>query len=314
MFSVIIPVYNGEKFVADAIQSVLAQTVKDWELIVVNDGSRDGTQAVLGRFSDDPRIHILQQANGGVSAARNAGIAAARGEYLTLLDADDLWYPDCLETFQRMIASYPQAVMFGCAYDINLQNGGHTDTTGYFQDKPEMVYLENFLGAYAEDKRAKCYIPLSLCQKTDLVRRTGGFRVGCRIGEDLAQSLTAAAYGPTVLCAHKVGVYNKVYSTASKSISFDPDWYFFEEAKVLEQDPAIPQEKRESLRRLMAWFQMRRARHYLIDGERQKARDAYREIGDDPALAADKRLTRLLMCLPCPVVRQIFLLRWRGQA
>ena len=115
MISIIMPVYNGERFVADAIGSILMQTIAEWELIVVNDGSTDGTQAVLERFAGDPRIRLLRKENGGVSSARNAGIAAATGEYLAFLDADDTWYPDCLETYERLAKAYPQAVLLGAA-------------------------------------------------------------------------------------------------------------------------------------------------------------------------------------------------------
>lgn len=315
MISVIIPVYNGERFIENAVKSVLAQTAADWELVIVNDGSTDGTRALLERCcAQDPRIRIHHQQNGGVSAARNAGIALARGEYLAFLDADDEWYPDCLETYKRVLAAHPQAAMVGCAYDIILQDGNRTDTVGYFEGKPETMFMEDFLGAYADDSRAKCFHPITTCVRRDMAQRVGGFRVGCPIGEDLAMSLTVAAYGPVALCAHKVAVYNRCNSVATRDVSFDPDWYFFDEARRLEADETIPAERRQSLQRLMQWFQMRRARHYLINGERQKAREAYREIGDRPELRKDKLLTRALMLLPTAVVRRIFLLRWRGQA
>ena len=114
MISVIIPIYNGGRFVESAVKSVLAQTVSDWELVIVNDGSTDGTRAILERLcAQDARIHVHHQPNGGVSAARNAGIALAKGEYLAFLDADDEWYPDCLETYERVLAAYPQAAMVG---------------------------------------------------------------------------------------------------------------------------------------------------------------------------------------------------------
>lgn len=297
------------------MNSVLAQTASDWELIIVNDGSTDGTCDILERCcAQDPRIYVHHQPNGGVSAARNAGIARASGAYLAFLDADDEWYPDCLETFQRALAAYPQAVMVGCAFDIVLQNGRRTDTTEYFRGRSELVYLEDFLGAYADDIRAKCYHPITTCVQRTLVQQVGGFREGCRIGEDLALSLVVAAYGPVVLCAHKVAVYNRCNSVATRDVSFDPDWYFFDEARRLEADERIPEARRRSLHRLMQWFQMRRARHYLINGERKKARTAYREIGDRPDLRKDKLLTWILMLLPSPVVRKIFLVRWRGQA
>jgi tetratricopeptide (TPR) repeat protein len=97
LVSLIVPVYNGEAFIAEAIDSVLAQTYPHWELIVVDDGSTDGTSAVLSRFADG-RIRCIHQANQGLAAARNAGICLARGEFLAFLDADDLWDPQFLQT------------------------------------------------------------------------------------------------------------------------------------------------------------------------------------------------------------------------
>jgi hypothetical protein len=96
LISVITAVYDGEAFVASTIESVLSQTYPSWELIVVDDGSTDSTPAVVGQFSD-PRIRCIRQENRGLSAARNAGIRAAQGKYLSFLDADDEWYPSFLE-------------------------------------------------------------------------------------------------------------------------------------------------------------------------------------------------------------------------
>ena len=76
MFSVIIPVYNGAKFIDNAIKSVFSQTNSDWELIVVNDGSKDNTEDVLKKYTDNDKICIINQENGGVSVARNTGPAA----------------------------------------------------------------------------------------------------------------------------------------------------------------------------------------------------------------------------------------------
>lgn len=93
--SVIIPAYNAEPFIRETVESVLAQTVPPVEIIVVNDGSTDGTAAVLRDFGT--RIQVLTQPNRGPTAARNAGAAAARGHWLAFLDADDLWLPAKLE-------------------------------------------------------------------------------------------------------------------------------------------------------------------------------------------------------------------------
>ncbi|RMF83624.1 MAG: glycosyltransferase, partial [Nitrospinota bacterium] len=95
LISVVIPAYNAGKFVAQAVQSVLDQTYPHHEIIVVDDGSTDETRAELRKFGD--RLRYFSQQNRGPSAARNAGIRAAQGEYICFLDADDIWLPQKLE-------------------------------------------------------------------------------------------------------------------------------------------------------------------------------------------------------------------------
>ena len=99
--SIIIPVYNGAAYVGRAIDSVLRQTEQDLELIVVDDGSTDGTRDVVAAVSD-PRLTFISQANAGPSAARNAGIAASTGPWVGFLDADDWWLPEKLATHLRV--------------------------------------------------------------------------------------------------------------------------------------------------------------------------------------------------------------------
>jgi glycosyltransferase involved in cell wall biosynthesis len=96
LVSVVIPVFNGASFIARAVDSVLAQTFKDLEIIVVNDGSTDDTQAVLARLSKTSGINCLHQENAGPAQARNLGIKAAAGEYIAFLDCDDIWFPEKL--------------------------------------------------------------------------------------------------------------------------------------------------------------------------------------------------------------------------
>lgn len=97
MVSVIMPVYRGEAFVAAAIDSVLVQTYRSYELVIVNDGSSDHSSEVIARFLPHPRIRYIEQPNAGVAAARNTGLANASGSFVALLDQDDLWLPQKLE-------------------------------------------------------------------------------------------------------------------------------------------------------------------------------------------------------------------------
>src|SRR6186713_1391152 len=93
--SVIIPAYNAEPFIRDSVSSALAQTHRDLEVIVVNDGSTDGTKDRLREFGDRIRVH--EQANKGLPGARNAGAGLSTGSWIAFLDADDLWMPEKIE-------------------------------------------------------------------------------------------------------------------------------------------------------------------------------------------------------------------------
>lgn len=116
LVSIITPCYNGEKYIAQTIRSVLAQTYGDWEMLIVDDGSSDNSADIVRDFmAQEPRIRLLQQENAGSAAARNAGIRAAQGRYLALLDADDLWEPEFLARQLEFMESH-DAVCVCCAY------------------------------------------------------------------------------------------------------------------------------------------------------------------------------------------------------
>ena len=106
LVSVIVPTYNCAAFVAEALDSALAQDHPAVEVVVVNDGSTDDTMAVLARYGD--RIRVIDQKNAGPPAARNAGLVAARGEFIAFLDADDVWWPDKLSAQLALLRARPE--------------------------------------------------------------------------------------------------------------------------------------------------------------------------------------------------------------
>ncbi len=119
--SVITPVYNSVSSLTKAIESVIEQTFPDWELILVDDGSSDGSETVCDRFAvSDPRIRVIHQENQGLSVARNTGLSAAAGDYLQFLDSDDWLSADALEVLTRTVSeSGANMVVFDARYERN---------------------------------------------------------------------------------------------------------------------------------------------------------------------------------------------------
>ena len=119
-FSVVIPLYNKEKYIARSILSVLHQTCQNFELLVIDDGSTDESLRVATSI-EDSRIRLLQKENGGESSARNFGIRHSSNDYIAFLDADDEWAPDFLRVIAGLIRDYPKASIFS----TGIEEGGH---------------------------------------------------------------------------------------------------------------------------------------------------------------------------------------------
>lgn len=112
LISVVIPAYNAERYIAATLASAVGQTHRDLEILVIDDGSTDGTVAIVERFmAADDRVRLIRQRNGGVANARNRGIAESRGRYIAPLDADDLWHPRKLEL---QLAAMRRSPRIGC--------------------------------------------------------------------------------------------------------------------------------------------------------------------------------------------------------
>ena len=107
-FSIIIPVYNVEKYIDDCLKSIMNQTYKDYEVIVVNDGTKDNSMEIVKKYN----VKVIEQKNKGLSAARNTGVKVAKGDYLIFLDSDDSWNKDLLKELSKSIENNPDIVRF----------------------------------------------------------------------------------------------------------------------------------------------------------------------------------------------------------
>ena len=191
--SVVVPTYNRSKIVLAGIESVLAQTYPAFEIIVVDDGSSDGTGEMLQRFIDQrsgcgmavPEIRYFYQSNQGQSAARNKGIAEARGEWIAFLDSDDPWHPEKLEWQVRAIAQFKNECG-ACFTDAKLFNNLNLNTTAF---RTTDAHYEQPFGILP-DAALLMTKPFGTCWvqtfviRTDLIRELGGFDRDLHFAED----------------------------------------------------------------------------------------------------------------------------------
>jgi len=176
LVSIIIPAFNASAWITDAIKSVLEQSYKNWELIIVNDGSTDNTFETASSFKDK-RIRVMSQENRGVSAARNSGLAKMNGEYFCFLDADDILPSDSLAARVELFLEKP---------DVNFVDG-RVEVRDMNQKKILRVYQPTFQGNPFDkliNLSGECYLGLTWMIRRDL-NKTYRFNEGMTHCEDL---------------------------------------------------------------------------------------------------------------------------------
>ena len=164
LVSIITPCYNGSKYIAETIESVRVQTYSEWEMIIVDDGSKDDSAMIVNRYTvQDNRIKLLQQENAGSAAARNNGIRNAKGQYIALLDADDLWSPFFLEK-QIMFMKERDAVCAFCSYSKideeskEILRPVYAKKTVTTKDMRVMNYIGCLSGLYDTTRHGKIFL------------------------------------------------------------------------------------------------------------------------------------------------------------
>ena len=164
LVSIITPCYNGAKYISETIDSVIAQTYSKWEMIIVDDGSKDNSAEIVRRYADkDPRVQLVQQKNTGSAEARNNGIRRCNGQYIALLDADDLWKPAFLEK-QIAFMKKKNAVCVFCSYErIDGQSKSilqptYSKSKIATKDMRIMNYIGCLSGLYDCSRHGKIYL------------------------------------------------------------------------------------------------------------------------------------------------------------
>lgn len=208
LVSIVIPCFNAEAFIAEAIGSALGQSHPHLEVIVVDDGSADDSLAVIAGF-DDPRLTCIAQDNQGASAARNAGLARAQGEFVVFLDGDDLLGPDAVRIGLDVLRTRPET-------SFTFGRPGQIDAAGLRLSPAATRWPGEGPLDYATALGPRIPVPSALCVfRTALVRRIGGFDPRFRYAEDYDFYLRNLRHGPAWRHGAVVADYRRHGTNAS---------------------------------------------------------------------------------------------------
>lgn len=264
-FSIVIPVYNKEIFVAKTIKSVLEQTFTDYEIIIVNDGSTDQSEAKISACKDS-RIRYYSKKNEGVALARNFGIEKATAEYICFLDADDFWHPNFLETMHRFTSELPEQKVFAAAIEIETKN--KTIPAHYSIPKKSDFEIVNFFDA----SKKECVLwTSSVCIHKSVFEKVGTFDTNIKHGEDTELWIRIGLKFPIVFINKTLARY--VYDSESISRKMN---YFFESYTF--QKYASEEKKNPALKKYMDLNRFSAVIKCNLNGDWKTSQEIYSEI------------------------------------
>lgn len=271
MISIVIPLYNKELYIKRALTSIFSQTVDDYEIIVVDDGSTDNGPELVTQIND-PRVRLIHQKNAGVSAARNRGIDDAKGDLIAFLDADDEWKPEFLDTISNLRNKFPDAGLYACAYCTFLPGGKIEDhQEGDVHSGSQEKILHNYFKS-ANNGEAALHISGVVVPKC-IAEEVGGFLVGERLGEDL-EFFTKVAIKYPVAYSERTGViyYRDIEDSAVNSNIMVTDLPFIITARRNINDGSIDKSMVSDLLDYIAIHQLWIIRRDVITGNIGSAR------------------------------------------
>lgn len=273
-FSVIIPVYNKASSILRTLESVYNQTYRDLEIIVVDDGSTDNLNEILNDWMD--RLVLIRQKNAGVSAARNAGIAASTGVYICFLDADDTWMPDHLEVLNQALQSYPEACFLSTMYVSTFADGSSRSKSHLLKKFGYYTWVADYFKLVLDTSSTIIHTD-TVCIDREILK-TMQFVPGERIGEDTDLWYRVAAYYPLLLIKKETAVYHREDSTATIEGNNNLDWAFARRESTLIQDSLIPKRKRKNIQLLLDRWRCTCCRELLRKWKIKEARSYLKQV------------------------------------
>jgi len=263
-FSVIIPVFNGQRFIGDAIRSVLEQRYPAHEIIVIDDGSTDSTRDAVRNLATTPPLRYFYQSNQGPAVARNNGARQATGDWLAFLDADDLWQADKLLVQADGIRHDARAVMIWCSFD-GIDESGQPKSAQKQKDPFRSLIFQS----------AVFPIPSTTVVRRDIFETLGGFNPALRRSEDAEFFMRLAAQFPSRFINQPLSCYRVHERQASRTVRAKTEsWKFLYESllKLCGSDSArLAALEITAARNHTYWGKL-----YLRRGELQEARRHFR--------------------------------------
>ena len=305
VFSVVIPLYNKERYVRRCLDSILAQRFADFEVVVVDDGSTDDSTEIVAACND-PRLRLIRQANGGVSAARNRGIAEARAEWIAFLDADDEYLPGFLDEVRACIELYP---MVGGIFARSFSDEGNETA----RPAPQPATSPRLIGDYDSFLVVEGEYPAhtsSVAVKRDVFKAAGLFPLGVKIGEDTDMWMRVGWVSQFAYINKYLAIYHVVPRASGwESSTGIPYWLSTCQQWISEN--RVPQHRLKSARLLLAWGYLNSALGYGVRGNIVEGR---RLLHRKVSLRASPKalLLKVIFFLYCPTIYQAARSFWRS--
>lgn len=217
-FSVIMPLYNKAPYVVKAIGSVLSQTFRDYELIILDDGSKDDSYAIAQKVIEGhAQCHLFRQQNAGVSVARNNSVALSQGEYLCFLDADDWWDSRFMEEMSKLIDEFPEAGIYGTNYTVVNETKRKTKVASIGVEQGfEKGYI-NYCQVYAKTMAMPLWTG-SVCMPRDVFDEMQGFPKGIKMGEDFLLWIRVALKYKVAFLNKPLAYYNQDVEEVNRGV------------------------------------------------------------------------------------------------
>ena len=304
MFSIVIPLYNKRDYVSKAVHSVLNQTYSDFELIVIDDGSTDDGFEKVRQF-EDKRLHMVKQANAGVSSTRNKGVSMAQYEYIAFLDADDWWHSTFLAEMKELIASYSEATLFGSSYYIVKNQQNRSASIGL--PKGFRGYID-----YFEVYAATFWVPINcsfVVVKKSVFEAVEGFKPQLKFGEDFDLWVRIALQYQVAYVNKCLAYSNQDVEATNRALGQDKNWQKHEHVLFNLDYLTAQTQQNATLKRLMDGLNVRGLLDFYLDGVHASEVRALLQQVD---FAQQPFFYQFIYHWPKPIVKSYFLLKSFG--